>query len=401
MKGSSSHGNGMRPATPQLFFRDSRGLLDERLPNYSVYCNIADGMFIQAGKSKRRRSKSTACFASMSLKEKCGEEAEKVKVLGPSKNSSIGKFLQHPLALLALVPKDFSLFVAGAVAGAAAKTVTAPLDRIKLLMQTHVVRIQETGSGKGIGFIEAITNIRKEEGIKGYWKGNLPQVMRIIPYSAVQLFAYEFYKKLFKGGNKELSVVGRLAAGACAGMTSTLVTYPLDVLRLRLAVDPACKSMSQVAINMLREEGIASFYKGLGPSLLGIAPYIAVNFCMFDLVKKSLPEKYRNKPEASFATAIISSSFATITCYPLDTVRRQMQMKGSPYNTVLDAIPGIIARDGVVGLYRGFLANALKNLPNSSIRLTTFDSAKALIQASQNELEKIRKENSGCSGATH
>eukprot|EP00252_Welwitschia_mirabilis_P001519 TRINITY_DN11382_c0_g1_i2.p1 TRINITY_DN11382_c0_g1~~TRINITY_DN11382_c0_g1_i2.p1 ORF type:complete len:364 (-),score=74.09 TRINITY_DN11382_c0_g1_i2:403-1494(-) len=363
MKGSSSHGNGMRPATPQLFFRDSRGLLDERLPNYSVYCNIADGMFIQAGKSKRRRSKSTACFASMSLKEKCGEEAEKVKVLGPSKNSSIGKFLQHPLALLALVPKDFSLFVAGAVAGAAAKTVTAPLDRIKLLMQTHVVRIQETGSGKGIGFIEAITNIRKEEGIKGYWKGNLPQVMRIIPYSAVQLFAYEFYKKLFKGGNKELSVVGRLAAGACAGMTSTLVTYPLDVLRLRLAVDPACKSMSQVAINMLREEGIASFYKGLGPSLLGIAPYIAVNFCMFDL--------------------------------------RQMQMKGSPYNTVLDAIPGIIARDGVVGLYRGFLANALKNLPNSSIRLTTFDSAKALIQASQNELEKIRKENSGCSGATH
>ncbi|KAH9325437.1 hypothetical protein KI387_005615, partial [Taxus chinensis] len=171
--------------------------------------------------------------------------------------------------------------------------------------------------------------------------------------------------KLFKGKNLELSVLGRLAAGACAGMTSTLVTYPLDVLRLRLAVDPACKSMSQVAINMLREEGFGSFYRGLGPSLLGIAPYIAVNFCIFDLVKNSLPEEFRKKPEASFVTAIISASCATLMCYPLDTVRRQMQMRGSPYKTVLDAFPGIIARDGVIGLYRGFVPNALKNLPNS------------------------------------
>lgn len=39
----------------------------------------------------------------------------------------------------------------------------------------------------------------------------------------------------------------------------------------------------QIALNMLREEGVASFYYGLGPSLIGIAPYIAVNFCIFDL----------------------------------------------------------------------------------------------------------------------
>ena len=39
----------------------------------------------------------------------------------------------------------------------------------------------------------------------------------------------------------------------------------------------------QVALNMLKEEGVASFYNGLGPSLIGIAPYIAMNFCIFDL----------------------------------------------------------------------------------------------------------------------
>ena len=186
---------------------------------------------------------------------------------------------------------------------------------------------------------------------------------------------------------------GRLAAGACAGMTSTLVTYPLDVLRLRLAVQSGHSTMSQVAMNMLRDEGLASFYGGLGPSLIGIAPYIAVNFCVFDLMKKSVPEKYKSRPETSLATALLSATFATLMCYPLDTVRRQMQMKGSPYNTVLDAIPGIVERDGLIGLYRGFVPNALKNLPNSSIKLTAFDTVKTLISTGQKELEKLMQEN--------
>nr|KJB76936.1 hypothetical protein B456_012G113500 [Gossypium raimondii] len=262
-----------------------------------------------------------------------------------------------------------------------------------MFLQTHGVRAGQESAKKAIGFIEAIVLIGKEEGIKGYWKGNLPQVIRVIPYSAVQLFAYETYKKLFKGKDGELSVVGRLAAGACAGMTSTFITYPLDVLRLRLAVEPGYRKMSEVALTMLREEGFASFYYGLGPSLIGIAPYIAVNFCIFDLVKRALPEKYRQKTQASLLTAVVSALAATVTCYPLDTVRRQMQMRGTPYKSVLEAIPGIIEREGVIGLYRGFVPNALKNLPNSSIRLTTFDIVKRLISASEKEFQKIVDEN--------
>ncbi|KAL8152699.1 hypothetical protein V2J09_010459 [Rumex salicifolius] len=322
-------------------------------------------------------------FAVVSLSEKA-EERE----IAPN----MERLIKHPVALVALVPKDAALFAAGAIAGAAAKTVTAPLDRVKLLMQTHGLRIGQESAKKAIGFLEAITMIGREEGVKGYWKGNLPQVIRVIPYSAVQLFSYEIYKKLFKGNNDELSVVGRLAAGACAGMTSTLMTYPLDVLRLRLAVEPGSRTMSQVALRMLRDEGMVSFYKGLGPSLIGIAPYIAVNFCIFDLVKKSLPEKYQKRPEASLLTALVSATLATLTCYPLDTVRRQMQMRSTPYKTVLDALPGIVERDGWLGLYRGFLPNALKTLPNSSIRLTTFDTVKGLIAAGEKELLKLKEE---------
>ncbi|KAD3067627.1 hypothetical protein E3N88_35507 [Mikania micrantha] len=303
------------------------------------------------------------------------------------------QILKHPLAVVALVPKDAALFAAGAVAGAAAKTVTAPFDRIKLIMQTHGLRAGQESAKKTIGFIEAVISVAKESGVKGYWKGNLAQVIRILPYSAVQLFAYESYKKLYRGKDDELSVIGRLAAGASAGMTSTFVTYPLDVLRLRMAVDPGHQTITNVVASMLKEEGLGSFYRGLVPSLVSIAPYVAVNFCVFDLVKKSLPERYRNKTKASLVTAFVAATVATVTCYPLDTIRRQMQMRGTPYNTILDAFSGIIARDGVAGLYRGFVPNALKTLPNSSIRLTTFDALKRLIAASEREFQRILEEN--------
>lgn len=53
------------------------------------------------------------------------------------------------------------------------------------------------------------------------------QVLKVIPYSATQLYAYESFKLLFASKGKSIGVAGRLAAGASAGMTATLVSHPL------------------------------------------------------------------------------------------------------------------------------------------------------------------------------
>ena len=84
----------------------------------------------------------------------------------------------RPIAALSQIPRPAVLFTAGAVSGAIGKTLTAPLDRVKLLLQTsgglqkgavkHAVR-------KG-GVWQALVAIGRTEGIRGYWKGNLPQV---------------------------------------------------------------------------------------------------------------------------------------------------------------------------------------------------------------------------------
>ena len=161
------------------------------------------------------------------------------------------------------------------------------------------------------------------------------------------------------------------------------MTYPLDIIRFRMAVDPTLNTIPAVVRAVIRDEGVGAFYKGLVPSIVGIAPYSSINFAAFDLLKKALPEAMEGNNSAVFMCSLCAAALATGGCYPLDTIRRQMQLKSSTHASVLAAATSIVARDGIMGLYRGFLPNAAKNLPNSSIRLSTFDAAKKLIGSSQ------------------
>lgn len=195
-------------------------------------------------------------------------------------------------------------------------------------------------------------------------------------------------KKYTNKETGELSVAGRLAAGASAACTATIITYPLDIIRLRLSIDPTTKNMVQVFKNILKEEGAMAFAKGLPATCLSIAPYSALNFCMFDLIKASLPAEIRNEPQGIAMASLMATALATGSCYPLDTVRRQMQMKSSTTTNIIVAAKNIVATQGVAGLFRGFVPNAVKNMPNKSIQLTTYDVLKKYIAKSELAYEK-------------
>ena len=300
---------------------------------------------------------------------------------------------RRPVAVIThVMGTGFALFLAGGTAGALAKTCTAPLDRLKIIMQISSAN-QQTAAAKAAasgGLIPAFIAIGKSEGIKGYWKGNVPQVIRILPYSTAMLNSYEFYKQQFGGDQYretgKLPVSSRLMSGALAACTATLVTYPLDIIRLRLSVDPNMTTMTQVCKAIIKEEGAKAFFKGLPATCLSISPYSALNFCMFDLIKKAIPgeETAQTVATASFIATMLASG----TCYPLDTIRRQMQLKSSSYANVFDAGKAILARDGVGGMFRGFVPNVIKNAPNKSVQLTTFDMFKRKIKESEKVLEE-------------
>jgi len=164
-----------------------------------------------------------------------------------------------------------------------------------------------------------------------------------------------------------------------------------------LSVDTSARNMGDVARGILAREGPLGFFKGLRATCISIAPYSALNFCAFDLFKKALPEEIRNEAQGIATASLMATALATGSMYPLDTIRRQMQLQGSSYANMLAAGQGIVAANGIGGLFRGFIPNAMKNMPNKSIQLTSFDVLKKHITRSEaeykKELEILEKEN--------
>eukprot|EP00808_Paulinella_micropora_P012412 g1132.t1 len=274
----------------------------------------------------------------------------------------------------------------GGLAGAIARTSVAPMDRVKILLQTqHLVHL---GQKKYTGIFQTMQVIIKEEGVAKLWRGNGVNVIRVVPYSATQFAAYDFYKSLLLGDKHatELTTVERLLSGALAGMTATSITHPLDVVRLRLAVNPELVGWYGAFKDVVSENGARSLMKGYTPTLLSLAPFIGINFATFDTLKTWY---YPNDgPKNSWIVLLLGASagiFAQTCCYPLDTIRRRMQLKGHNYDSTLDCMRKIASSEGVFGFYRGMLPNALKVVPQNAIRFVAFEALRGFFNVKKKE----------------
>jgi len=272
---------------------------------------------------------------------------------------------------------------AGGGAGIIARTASAPLDRIKLLFQVQAMASSGTSATAYTSVGQAFRKIYAEEGILSFWKGNGVNVIRVAPYAAAQLASNDYYKSLLADEQGKLGVPQRLLAGALAGMTGTAITHPLDTVRLRLALpNHGYNGMMHCFGTVYRTEGVGALYKGLGPTLAGIAPYAAINFASYDMAKKMYyGEDGKEDRVSNLVVGGASGTFSATVCYPLDTIRRRMQMKGKTYNGMYDAITTIARTEGVKGFFRGWAANTLKVVPQNSIRFVSFEILKDLFGA--------------------
>ncbi|KAL1919724.1 uncharacterized protein VTP21DRAFT_1655 [Calcarisporiella thermophila] len=280
--------------------------------------------------------------------------------------------------------------IAGGVAGAVSRTVVSPLERMKILFQ---VQGPEPANYQGV--VPTLVKIWREEGMLGFLRGNGTNVIRIVPYSAVQFAAYEQFKRLFmERGKNELDTPRRLAAGACAGLTSVACTYPLDIVRTRLSVQSARKGTGEKLPGIWRtmvtiyrtEGGLFAVYRGLVPTLLGVAPYVALNFQCYEILRKYLTPPSETSPSVprKLLCGALAGSIAQTITYPLDVLRRRMQVTGMTsigykYRGTLDAARNVVAKEGVRGLYKGMVPNYLKVAPAIATSFVTYEWCKELL----------------------
>lgn len=294
--------------------------------------------------------------------------------------------------------------LAGGVAGAISKTCTAPLARLTILQQVQGMKEEakmiQGRASLAAGYTrssiwEEAARILREEGALAFWKGNGVTILHRLPYSAINFYSYEKYQDLLlrglgaeEGGpaaaSLGLGMAVKLLAGGCAGCTAASLTYPLDLVRTRLAAQKRStyyKGVWGTLGRIVRDEGVLGLYKGMGATLLGVGPNIAINFCVYETLKARWLLKHPETPPTlvSLACGSLAGIFSSTATFPLDLVRRRMQLEGAGgrakvYNKgVAGMFAHIVKHEGTLALYRGIVPEYYKVVPGVSIAFMTYD----------------------------
>ncbi|CAK9042453.1 Calcium-binding mitochondrial carrier protein SCaMC-1 (Mitochondrial ATP-Mg/Pi carrier protein 1) (Mitochondrial Ca(2+)-dependent solute carrier protein 1) (Small calcium-binding mitochondrial carrier protein 1) (Solute carrier family 25 member 24), partial [Durusdinium trenchii] len=284
--------------------------------------------------------------------------------------------------------KTVTSLACGGAAGAIARSTVAPLDRVKIMMQTSHLTGTE---GKYRSVFGTARQIVADEGILRLWRGNLTNCVRVVPHTATQFVSYDKYKNLLINEGEKMTIPIRLLSGALAGMTAATVTHPMDVVRIRLQTQPELKGVRDAVRSVYMENGLRTFYKGYTPAMLSLSPFIAINFASFDTlktwyygdVKMSKKELQQRNPAVILGLGATAGIIAQTACYPLDTVRRRMQLAGKTYSSTANAFATILKEEGFLGFYKGMSANAMKVVPNNAIRFAAYEVLKGMFMSDE------------------
>lgn len=294
--------------------------------------------------------------------------------------------------------------IAGGTAGCAAKTLVAPLDRVKILFQTGNPAFR-VFTKSWLGFYKAGREIYKADGVLALFQGHSATLLNKFPYAAVKFVAYEQVRALLIPTKQHESPIRRFAAGSLSGIASVLFTYPLDLVRVRLAYDTTSHSgmrgrLVGVIKKVYNEDhggGIRNFYHGFGATISGMIPYAGVSFLVYDLChdlfrtklfapytvqeRKKATSRQQLTAWAQLVAGGISGLCAQTASYPFEVVRRRMQVSGETGNKIsmLQTFKSVYTTRGLRGFFVGLTIGYMKVVPMFACSFYVYERMKLLL----------------------
>jgi len=285
---------------------------------------------------------------------------------------------------------------AGGTAAAVSKTLVAPIERVKLLLQVQAAsKALEGKEYKGI--VDAFVRIPKEQGFMSFWRGNMANVIRYFPTQALNFAFKDTYKQMFLAGVDKKTQFGRyflgnLASGGAAGATSLCFVYPLDFARTRLGADVGSgkarefNGLVHCIKTIAKRDGIRGLYQGFFVSIQGIIVYRASYFGTYDTVMGVLPDSKNMNFFLKWGVAQVVTTGAGVVSYPFDTVRRRMMMQSGRakedllYKGTADCWKKIYQQEGGRAFFKGAFSNVLRGTGGALVLVLYGELKKALFE---------------------
>lgn len=291
--------------------------------------------------------------------------------------------------------KDFAI---GGAAGGISKTVSAPIERVKLLIQTQDAnpKIRSGEVPRYTGIADCFTRVKAEQGVASFWRGNGANVIRYIPQQAFNLSFKDTIKKVFPKYNAKTEFAGffavNLASAGLAAAGSLSICYPLDFARTRLASDvgggkKTFNGIGDCIKKTIATSGLAGLYNGFGASVGGVVVYRGLQMGMMDTIMGLNPYQ-KDKGIMGLVSCFVAAQVAGVAArpfnYPFDTVRRRLQMESEKpmdqriYKGTMHCVKHIVEHEGVAGLYKGLVADIVRGA-GAALVLVAYDRIKLLL----------------------
>lgn len=348
--------------------------------------------------------------------------------------------------------------LAGGVSGSAAKTLIAPLDRIKILFQTSNPEFLKY-RGSFFGLFKAGRKIVINDGLMGLFQGHSVTLLRVFPYAAIKFVAYEQIRSIVIPNDSYETAPRRFIAGSLSGLASVFFTYPLDLVRVRLAFEtktlmhhpphheheyfvthhrgrlwliirqvymehPPHRDTDPAWLKFLRERvprwliPLSNFYRGFGPTILGMIPYAGVSFYIHDMIHdvfrsrllspylvaqlsvypggtKVVKKKNNNenvssrdsRPPLRASAQLFAGGLAGMcsqtAAYPFEVIRRRMQVGGAvdsgKFLSFKTTAKLIFAESGIQGFFVGLTIGYIKVVPMVACSFYVYERSKTFL----------------------
>ncbi|KAI4247821.1 MAG: hypothetical protein L6R42_009532 [Xanthoria sp. 1 TBL-2021] len=272
-------------------------------------------------------------------------------------------------------------------------------------------------------------DINRQSGLRGLFRGHSATLLRIFPYASIKFLAYEQFRSILIPSASYETPLRRLFSGASAGVTSVFITYPLEVIRVRLAFEtkqesrsslsgickqiyheqPARVSTSAAASTPLGtavpalptpRTGLINFYRGFSPTLAGMLPYAGMSFLTHDTAGDWLrlpalapytttanPKNASAPPILRYWAELIAGGFAGLVSqtasYPLEVIRRRMQVGGAVgdgHRLGMAETAGTVWRErGWRGFFVGLGIGYFKVVPMAAVSFYVYERGKVVL----------------------
>ena len=274
-------------------------------------------------------------------------------------------------------------------------------------------------------------DIHGQDGLRGLFRGHSATLLRIFPYAAIKFVAYEQLRSLLITSSAQETPIRRLVSGSLAGVTTVFCTYPLEVIRVRLAFETRKDSRSSLSSicrqiynehppNVARsstssapaaiavvatstpESGLVNFYRGFTPTLVGMLPYAGMSFLAHDtagdwLRLPALAPYTTTSPPASrdpnappilkYWAEFLAGGFAGLVSqtasYPLEVIRRRMQVGGAVGDGhrlgMAETSANIWKEAGFKGFWVGLTIGYVKVVPMAATSFLVYERMKVVL----------------------